>query len=524
MRLLCSLFLLLSTQLWAQNAGQAPVITIVHTNDTHSQIEPATSRKGNQYGGVVERAALLEYCRQQTPDLLYLDAGDMIQGSPYFNVFDGEVEMLCMNQQQLIASTLGNHEFDNGLEFLHNMLSKANFPLICCNYHCEGTPIESQIVPHYMLENQGVKIGITGVTVSPVDLIFARNWAGIEFEDPCTAVNREAALLRQEGCELVIVLSHLGYFAAPRPGHKATYDSDLVAGCQGLDLVIGAHTHTNIEHGVYVNDLDGNPVLITQTGGKANPIGYLQITMKEGSRYANCHYSVDSIVCKKLHPEDYDLTEYGKDMMEFIAPYKESLDGQMSVRLGTCPEAMAKGNPQSKLGNFTADAFRQIGEKLTGKKMDVSVMNNGGLRGDMPAGDVTLGNIFGIFPFENTIAILEMKGSDLRQLIESNAGRKLDSWSGTEITLEMEGDRCVATRILIGGEPIDDDRIYNMCTIDYLAEGNSGMTALTRAISYQNTGILIRDAIIEFIKELDAKGQTVSAQLDGRVIDLTSAR
>ncbi len=507
---------------YAQQNTTAPVITIIHTNDTHSQIEPGKTRKGVVQGGVVERAAMLEYFRQQDPDLLYLDAGDMLQGSPYFNIFNGELEILCMNQQKLVASTLGNHEFDNGLDFLRGLLSKADFPLICSNYHCEGTALEGLILPHMILSNHGVKIGITGVSVSPEGLIATRNWAGIKYEDPRTAVNREADILRNEGCDLVIVLSHLGYLPKPEPDGVNVLDNDLVPAIHGVDIVIGAHTHINIEQGVYFNDADEHPVLVTQTGGKFMSIGYLKVTMAEGSRYPNCKYSVETIECKKLHASDYDLSAFGKEMRETIAPYQESLVNQMNVRLATAPEALVKGKPQSTLGNFVADAYKQIGEKLTGKKIDFAITNLGGLRSEIDAGDVTLGTLFNIFPFENKIVVLGLKGSDLKQLIESNAGRKLDATAGAVITLEMDGDRCIASDIQIGGKPIDPDKVYYVSTLDFLAEGNSGMTALTRAVENYTPGTLARDAMIEYVKELDAAGKTVSATLDGRVIDKTN--
>jgi len=506
---------------YCQDNTDAPVVTIIHTNDTHSQIEPGKTRKGDIQGGVVERSAMLEYFRQQDPDLLYLDAGDMIQGSPYFNIFDGELEMLCMNQQKLVASTLGNHEFDNGLDFLNSMLSKANFPLICSNYHCEGTVIESRIIPHMILSNHGVKIGITGVTVSPEGLIAARNWEGITFEDPRTAINREADILREEGCDLVIVLSHLGYLPNPEPNGTNVLDNDLVPAIHGVDIVIGSHTHFNIEQGVYFNDAEDHPVLITQTGGKYMPIGYLKVTMQKGSRYPNCKYSVATIECKKLHAKDYDLSSFGQEMRDIIAPYQESLVEKMNVRLATAPVALVKGKPQSTLGNFVADAYLQIGSKIIGKKADFAITNLGGLRADIDAGDVTLGTLFNIFPFENKIVVLELKGSDLKQLIESNAGRKLDATAGAVITLEMDGDRCIASDIQIEGKPIDPNKIYYVSTLDFLAEGNSGMSALTHAVKTHNPGILARDAMIEYIKELDAAGKTVSAALDGRVIDKT---
>lgn len=526
-KLLCFL-LTLCTAFGCSSFGQqnsdAPVITIIHTNDTHSQIEPGPTRQGTVEGGVVERASMIEFYRQQDPDLLYLDAGDMIQGTPYFNIFNGELEMLCMNQQQLVATTLGNHEFDNGLDFLSHLTQIAEFPFLCCNYHCEGTALEGRILPHIITERHGVKIGITGVTVSPEGLIAKRNWAGIVFEDPREAVKREAQLLRDEGCDLVIVLSHLGYLNNPEPNHQAVYDSDLVPAIRGVDVIIGGHTHLNVEQGVYFNDADDHPVLITQTGGKMLPMGFLKITMQKGSPWPKAKYSVATIECSKLHPEDHDLSDFGQTMRETIAPYQEALVSKMNVRLASAPEKLVKGKPQSTLGNFVADAYREIGGQLTGKKIDFAITNLGGLRADLEAGDVTLGTMFSIFPFENSITVLGLKGSDLRQLIESNAGRKLDATSGAQITLEMDGDRCIASQILIGGKPIDPNRIYYVSTLDFLAEGNSGMTALTRAVETYKTGVLARDAMTDYVKRLAAQGKTVSAQLDDRVIDKTNIK
>ena len=495
----------------------APVITILHTNDTHSQFDAYDNGKGQPRGGVVERASLLEYFRQQDPDLLYLDAGDMIQGSPYFNIFGGELEMICMNQQRLIASTFGNHEFDNGLEELRKMLSKADFPLISANVHCEGTPVEHQVLPHLITESHGVKIGITGVTCPLEGLVFARNWQGITYEDPIAAVNREADVLRHEGCDLVIVLSHLGYTPWNKSKRSSVEDDSLVAAIHGVDIVIGAHTHVNIERGVWFDDSEGHPAIVTQTGGKGNPIGYLQVTMKRGSKYEGCQYSVDSIVCKKLHPEDYDLAGYGNDMRELLAPYTEALQAQMNVVLGYAPERMDKGRPQGLLGNFTADALRHIGQKLWGRTIDFSVMNNGGLRNVLPAGDVTVGTLYSIYPFENTVALIELQGKELKSLIQSLAGRGMESISGATVQLVMNGDRSEAADVRIQGKEIDDDHVYNIATIDYLAEGNSGMTALTRCVSSHDTGIRLRDAMIDYVKELTAEGKTVSSALDDRV-------
>lgn len=522
MRFILSLLLLLTTPLLAQQQSEQPIVTILHTNDTHSQIEPAIGRKtGQPYGGVVERAAMVELFRQQDPDLLYLDAGDMVQGSPYFNLFKGELETLCMNQQRLVATTFGNHEFDNGIEGIAAMLNLADFPIISCNYHCEGTALETRVIPHLILTNHEVKIGITGVTCDPEGLITARNWKGITYEDPSQAINREAKLLREEGCELVVVLSHVGYMPNPKSEADAKLDPYLAQLSHDIDLIIGAHTHVNIEHGISVPNADGRPVYITQTGGKANPIGHITAKMKAGSQYANCHYSLDTIICKKLHPEDFDLTGLGQDVEELVAPYRESMSSQMNSVLGQAPQHMEKGHPQSRLGNFTTDALRQIGQQITGSVIDVSLCNVGGLRNEIAPGDVTVGSLYNIFPFENSLVVLDLKGSDLQELINSNAGRKLDCWSGTQITLKMDGDRCYAADIQISGEPIDPDKLYKVCTIDYLAEGNSGMMALTRAVKTVKTGVTIRDAMIDYVRAMGEEGKPITAEIDNRVIDLT---
>ena len=513
MKKILSLIAALSALLLAacQTAPDAPVVTIIHSNDTHSQIDPDVR---TERGGVVERAAMLEYFRSQTPELMYLDAGDMVQGSPYFNIFKGELEFLCMDQQQLIATTFGNHEFDNGLTSLDSLFAKSHFQLISSNYHCENTVMAKHVKPHLILNNNGVKVGITGVTCNPEGLIFSRYWDGITYENPVTAVNREAKILREEGCDLVVVLSHVGYIP-----QDSSMDVEIAQKSQDIDIIIGAHSHINIEDGLYVSNQNGQPVLITQTGGKANPMGYLAITMKRGSSYENCKYSVDSIVCKKLHPEDYDLTGYGQKMAKLIKPYADSVVATMNEVIGHAPMLMEKGRPQGTLGNFAADALRAMGEQAYGHTMDLGLTNNGGIRNVLPDGDVSVGTMYSIFPFENELTILEMKGSDVLDLINSLAGKKLEAMSGMNVTLELDGDRVYASSIKVGGKPVDPERIYYVATIDYLAEGNSGMGALTKAVKTTKTGILLRDLMIDYIKQLTARGEEIKADIDDRVID-----
>lgn len=489
-----------------------PIITFVHTNDTHSQFDPSTHQKVE--GGLIERASLIEALRQTDPSLIYVDGGDMVQGSPYFNIYKGEVEILAMNRQGLEAATMGNHEFDNGLNGLAAMYDLAEFPVLSCNYDCEGTPIEPYIKRKMIINRNGVKIGLSGVTCNPEGLIFNRNWAGINYLDPSEEANKVAAELRAEGCDLVVLLSHVGYFSSDSIG-----DRQIALQSKDIDLIIGGHTHTNLEEGVMLENAEGKPVWISQTGGKYNPIGCVKIEMKKSSKWGR-KYEVKDIVISKIHPEEYDLKEYGAEIKDFIAPYQENLTAQMSTVIGTAKMTMERKRPQCLLGNFVTDAYLTLGQRYYGKKMDVAMMNNGGMRSDLDKGDITIGTMYRIFPFENTLTIVELRGEYLEKLIKSLAGKKLEALAGVNVTLQTKNDKTEAVKILVGGKPIDPKRIYYVATIDYLAEGNDGCSALTYAENITDTGITLRDLMINYVKELTESGKTVEAKLDDRVVEL----
>lgn len=373
----------------------------MHTNDTHSQIDPL-NKKGVIEGGVEMRATILNMVRHNNKDVIYLDAGDMVQGQPYFNLWKGELEVLCMNQQQLVASTFGNHEFDNGLEYLAKMLKAAKYKLVNCNYHCENTILNDYVIPHLIIENQGVKIGITGVTCNPNQLIFNSNWEGITYEPASEAANREAKLLREQGCDLVVLLSHEGYFNT-----DSIMDRKIAMQSHDIDMIIGGHTHTNLENGVVVNNADGKPVVITQTGGKANNMGMVKV-------YCTCNwgdYTIDSIVCSKINQADFvETSEYKATwdtigIRRLVEPYRQQLSESMNVVLGHTDIDLKRGDYISALSVFTANAYMKIGKTLTGLNIDGAIMNQGGLRNDIPAGDITVGNIYEVFPFDNTITV-----------------------------------------------------------------------------------------------------------------------
>lgn len=269
-QLLFSICLLFSLSLIAQNENK---LVILHTNDTHSQIEPFGDQAGNNKGkaGLARRATLIKEIRKQYPNVLLLDAGDFIQGTPYFNMFGGELEIKAMNQLGYDVVTLGNHEFDNGVEFLSKMLQGAKFDIVSANYDVSNTILKNQIKPYVIKNINGIKVGIIGLNVRPNGLISDKNFEGIRFLNPIEEVNHYAKILKEdEKVDLVIALSHLGY-----QSDSQFSDKKVAAGSRNVDVIVGGHSHTYLPEPVKVNNLDEKPVLVTQSGSKGMNVGKL---------------------------------------------------------------------------------------------------------------------------------------------------------------------------------------------------------------------------------------------------------
>lgn len=257
----------------ACSVEEKPVsITILHTNDTHSQIEP----KSNNTGGYARRMGIIAAEREKDPELLLLDAGDFSQGSPYFNFFNGRVEMDALNYMKYDAGTLGNHEFDNGVDTLATILRMSNHPIVCANYVVEGTPLEGLVKPYTILTRKGVRIGIFGLGVNPKGPISPNNFAPLTYRYPVEIANNVARTLKEdEHCDLVICLSHVGTLASD----TAICDSAIVAQSRNIDIVIGGHTHQFIPE-IRVKDLDGREVLLSQMGKAGVNLGKITVNLE----------------------------------------------------------------------------------------------------------------------------------------------------------------------------------------------------------------------------------------------------
>lgn len=242
-------------------------ITILHTNDVHSHIDPFgpdDGRNANQ-GGVARRAALIESIRKENPNILLLDAGDIFQGTPYFNYYGGELEFKLMSMLKYDAATIGNHDFDNGLDGLYAQLPHAKFDFLSANYDFKNTILDTHVKPYRVYKKGGIRIGVFGLGIELQGLVDKRLYKETIYLDPTEiAQDMSRTLKNEENCDLVICLSHLGYFYRNYP-EKAS-DLNLARTTKDIDLIIGGHTHTFLPKPTIEKNMDGKNVLINQVG------------------------------------------------------------------------------------------------------------------------------------------------------------------------------------------------------------------------------------------------------------------
>ena len=262
------------------SAKKQKQLVILHTNDTHSAILPIneqlpdTMKAGR--GGFLRRIVMLKEERAKHPDLLYFDSGDFFQGSAYFTMFKGEVEIGLMNQMGIDASTIGNHEFDFGLDNMAEMFKKATFPILCANYDFTGTPVEGLTKPWIIIKRNGVKIGVFAVCPKMKGLVSDKNCPGVKYLDPARVALETATMLKQEKkCDMVICISHLGW-----ESNRGEDDQYMISGSRNIDLVLGGHTHTYMQQLEYWKNLDGKPVPVDQNGKSGCFVGKIVVDLK----------------------------------------------------------------------------------------------------------------------------------------------------------------------------------------------------------------------------------------------------
>ena len=254
-------------------------IVVLHTNDTHSTIEPVSRyskvKEAAGKAGCVRRATMVKQLREQNPDILLFDSGDFSQGSTFYTMYKGDVEVGLMNIMGYDAATIGNHEFDFGLDNLARLARQAKFPIVCSNCDFTGTPCQDVIKKYCVVVRDGVRIGVFGLTPKIEGLVMKENIAGVKYIDPIQATKEMVSVLRdKERCDIVVCLSHLGWKLAP----EYIDDQVLISSTTGIDIVLGGHSHTYMKEMEWVDNAEGKSIPVDQNGKHGAFVG--KITLK----------------------------------------------------------------------------------------------------------------------------------------------------------------------------------------------------------------------------------------------------
>lgn len=474
---------------------KAERVVIVHTNDTHSQIDP----NEKDLGGIGRRKVLIDSIRRAEKNVMLVDAGDMVQGTLYFSLFGGEVESKMMNKLGYDLQILGNHEFDNGMEALSNMYKNLNATKLSSNYKVDKSTLAGLLEPYAIRQFGDKKIGFIAINLIPKGMIADKNSVGVEYLDGLKAANSYAWILKNmEGCDAVVALTHVGYENEP-----GISDVDLARGSENIDVIIGGHSHTLINPAEAnskawrVANAVGDSVLIAQTGKSGLYIGEVDIDFgTNGISTESKLIKVDNRLDSKVDPE----------IIATLAPYRAKVDSVMNIKIGKAAATIGRGD--KALLNLMSDVVRERGRQLLGKQPDLAIINKGGLRTDLQKGEVTKGEIMQIMPFDNTVVVLEINGKALLEAMDVMASRGGDAVSGNvAVTYNPTTGKCVA--VTIDGKPVVPAKTYTLATINYLADGGDYMTPLKEGNRVaESENVLYDDVIAEFTDGI-LKGKTL---------------
>jgi 2',3'-cyclic-nucleotide 2'-phosphodiesterase (5'-nucleotidase family) len=464
-------------------------LRVIATNDFHGALEPRPDANGVRRGGAAYVAAAIDRARNEcapTCETLLLDAGDLFQGTPASNLSYGRPVVEYYNRMGYAASALGNHEFDWGTDSLRARMRQAKFGIFGANVrYTDGRDVKW--IPNDTIVRRGAtRIGIIGVsTVTTPTTTRAANVVGLRFDDPAPIVDSIGTALRKRGANYVIVIAHAG----------ASCGRDGATECGGeiidlarkittkVDAIVSGHTHTLVN-----TEVKGIPIVQARSSGRA--IDVLDIPLGQNADLPVRH-QVRELASDTIKPV-LSIDSIVRRAVAQVAPLVDQ-------HVATVPTTLARQGSQYPLGNLIADSQRWAA------KGDVAIMNNGGIRTELRAGEATYGSLFEIQPFGNALYSLTMTGAQLRGLIEAMLAKSVnDHVSGMTIKYDPAkpaGSRIVSVT-MADGTPLSDARTYNVIVNDFIATGGEGYNAGGRATVSKPLNIVDLDALIDYLKSL----------------------
>lgn len=510
-KLIISLVLLTQIIFVQHIFGQETKLNVLYTNDLHAHFEPHIVpwvSKTRKVGGFVNIATLVKREKKANKHTVYLDAGDSFSGPYHSFLTKGEAVIDAMNYLGLDASCVGNHEFDHGWQNSLEQFKKAKFPLLNGNIFLKDTDKLHWNNPYIIKEVNGIRLGIIGLhgKFAFYDTTADEMIKGVEAKDEEVYLRKYVKEL-QPKTDLIILLIHQGI-----PGTQSSTgekdvvrnhekDIELAKNVPGVDLMITGHPHSGLSEPII-----SNGTIIVSTDAYTIELGKIELVYDKKK---------DKITSYKNHL-DYlfdDEVPDDPNMVKVVNKWKTKLKKITGEKVTKTPTALTRSyGEESLMGNMVADSILNAFPEY-----DFAVTNSGGLRQDIDAGDITVGDLVSMFPFPNTIVQLEMKGKDLRELFEHGAGLTNGILQASK-NVEMSYDESLpvgkrVTKINIKGESLDDDKTYKVLTSNFLADGGDGFLMFKQNSLYKNTGIQILDAMVKYLKKIE----NYEPKIEGRV-------
>lgn len=513
---LCLLLLstLFSSSLILADSDEIHELVILHTNDTHGHPLKFYDNPADNVGGLAARCTLVNQIRSQYQNVLLLDAGDINTGRPESNFFKAEPDIKGYNLIGYDAMALGNHEFDNSLDILKKQMDLAGFSFLSANVKTKDGQYVAQ--PYIIKQYEGFKVAIFGLTTKEAEIVGNPQIVkDLVFEDEVAVASQLVPELRKKA-DIIIALVHMGLYNDDSQGSRR-----LAKEVPGIDLIVDGHTHTKLEVPVLVGTTPivqawqwglylGEAILtiknkeVVQFTWKAIPVN-LQTSVKKEDGSSELKYLGQPI------PEDLP-------MLTILQPYADQVETELKTVIGTAEDLFPNKEVRFKetaLGDLVADSMLWYTQNL---KTDFALQNGGGIRTDLPAGPITKKNIYEILPFDNSVVVVTLKGTDVQALfdfiatIPQGKGAFPQVSEGVSFTINYDTGKC--ENILINGKPIDPDRNYKIATNSFMATGGDGYVAFTNAVEKYDTSFFQRDAFIDYLIYL---GGNVKPDVKGRI-------
>lgn len=508
------------------------LLTILHTNDTHSKIlefdgygstcEEEESAAGECFGGVARRKTAIDEVRASADNVLLLDAGDQFQGSLFFTYFQGEASAYFMNLMKYDAMAVGNHEFDSGSETLADFIDLVNFPVLACNIDAKDNDLlKDKILPYKIFEVDGKKVAVIGYISEETEFL-SQGGSEVTFNEIESALSSTIKEIEQQNINIIIGLSHAGL----------ARDESIAQNIPGLDIIVGGHSHSLLSNTdnsavdgypvVYTSSLN-EPVIVVTASYNGKYLGRLNISFDKDGIINS--YNGEPILLDSGIKQDEETLAKALEYDEELQPIYEEIIGSASVSLNGSSETCRFA--ECNFGNLIADALLKEGQS---KETQMAMINSGAIRASIDPGEITLAEILQALPFGNSLSTFKLEGVYLREALEHSVSRAEDPENeGTGRFLQVSGIRFSWDKTKVVGqrvseievktnddkwEPLDDDEIYNIAVPGFTRQGGDDYDMFSEhAKDAYDYGRRISDIVSDYIEQ----NSPVSPSTEGRI-------